>query len=270
MVVKFCSLSSGSSGNSLYISTGRTSILVDAGLSGRRTERLLKEIGVTPNTINAILVTHDHDDHVKGVGVLSRRYDIPVYANELTWNAMEGKIGEVSGENIKLFYTGREFCVGDLCIKPYPLPHDAADPVGFVFFKDSIKIAVANDLGCVTPSIINEIKDSNFLMLESNHDVELLKVGPYPWPLKKRILGDKGHLSNEEAGSTLLKLAGGKLKSILLGHLSRENNYPLLAIETVRSILVNSGIQVGREMNIDISFRDKISRVYNISSQEVY
>lgn len=270
MTIKFCSLSSGSSGNSLYISTERTSILIDAGLSGKSIEKLLKEAGASPNSIHAILVTHDHNDHIKGVGVLSRRHNIPIYANTLTWEAMENKIGEISIKNVKEFCTGEAFSIGDLYIKPYSISHDAADPVGFTFSKNRVKVAIANDLGCVTQDVIEEIKDSDFLMLESNHDLEMLKVGRYPWHLKRRIMGDKGHLSNEEAGITLVKLAERKVKRVLLGHLSMENNYPLLALETVKGILTESEVEVGRVMNIDLSFRDKISKVYNITSQEVY
>jgi len=270
MTIKFCSLSSGSSGNSLYISSGKTSILIDAGLSGKRIEKLLKEAGVSPDSIQAILVTHDHIDHIKGVGVLSRRYDIPIFANQLTWQAMNNRIGEVNLKNTREFCTGKAFSIGNLLIKPYPIPHDAADPVGFAVYKDNVKLAIANDLGCVTKDIIEEIKESNFLMLESNHDVEMLKVGHYPWHLKRRIMSNNGHLSNEDAGITLVKLAERMVKRVLLGHLSKENNYPLLALETVRGILTEEGVEVGREMNIDLSFRDKISKMYDITNQEVY
>ncbi len=270
MTVKFCSLSSGSGGNCLYISTGKISILIDAGFSGKRVEKLLKDADISPQSIQAVIVTHDHDDHIKGVGVLSRRYNIPVYANQLTWKAMESKIGDICPDNMREFCTGEAFFIGDLYIKPYPISHDAADPVGFSFHKDNVKVSIANDLGCVTDDIIGEIMDSDFLMLESNHDVEMLKVGRYPWFLKKRILGDRGHLSNEEAGYTLVKLAERKIKRVLLGHLSKENNYPPLALATVKGILSEAGIEVDKAVNIDLSFRDKISKVYNISSREVY
>jgi phosphoribosyl 1,2-cyclic phosphodiesterase len=270
MAVKFCSLSSGSNGNCLYISTERVSLLIDSGLSGKRVEQLLKEINVSPRSIDAILVTHDHDDHIRGVGVLCRRYNIPIYANALTWEAMGCKIGDISLRNMREFCTNKEFIIEDLCIRPYSISHDAADPVGFTFCWKNVKVSIANDLGYVTQEVIKEISDSDFLMLESNHDIEMLKVGPYPWYLKRRIMSEKGHLSNEDAGITLLKMAGKNLKTALLGHLSKENNYPPLAVETVKEILIREGVEVGREMNIELSFRDKISRVYNITSQEVY
>lgn len=270
MTIRFCALSSGSSGNCLFLSTGKTSLLVDAGLSGKKIEQLMRTIEASPRSIDAILVTHDHIDHISGVGVLSRRFDIPIYANPLTWQVMGGKIGDVSLKNINQFYTSKEFYIADICIRSYPISHDAADPVGFTFYSRNSKISIANDLGCVTPDVEQEIRDSSFLMLESNHDTEMLKVGSYPWHLKRRIAGEMGHLSNEDAGNALLRLAGGSTKAVLLGHLSKENNYPPLALETVKSILVQGGIEVGREMNIDLSFRDKISRVYTINGQEVY
>jgi phosphoribosyl 1,2-cyclic phosphodiesterase len=243
---------------------------VDAGLSGKRVEGLMKEIDESPRLLDAILVTHDHIDHISGVGVLSRRFDIPIYANPLTWQAMGSRIGNISAKNTREFYTGEEFHIEDICIKPYPVSHDAADPVGFTFCAEKIKIAVANDLGCVTPVVERELRGSSFVMLESNHDTEMLRMGSYPWHLKRRIAGERGHLSNGDAGAAILKLADGKIKAVLLGHLSKENNYPLLALETVKSMLVQQGIEVGREMNIDLSFRDKISRVYTITDREVF
>ncbi|MDD3850015.1 MAG: MBL fold metallo-hydrolase [Firmicutes bacterium] len=270
MTIKFCALSSGSSGNCLFLATGKTSVLVDAGLSGKRVEKLMGQIEESPRSVTAILVTHDHIDHTSGVGVLSRRFDIPIYANSLTWQAMAEGIGKISPKNIREFNTDEEFNIADLCVKPYPVSHDAADPVGFTFCAGRVKIAVANDLGCVTPALEKEFKGSSFIMLESNHDTEMLMVGSYPWYLKRRIAGERGHLSNEDAGAALLRLAGQNTKAVLLGHLSKENNYPLLALETVKGILMQQGIEVGREMNIDLSFRDKISRIYTITDQEVY
>jgi phosphoribosyl 1,2-cyclic phosphodiesterase len=270
MTIRFCALSSGSSGNCVFLSAGSSSILVDAGLSGKRVAQLLKQIGESPRSVEAILVTHDHIDHISVIGVLSRRFDIPVFANSLTWQAMKDRIGEISPKNIREFSTGREFDIAGLCIKPFPISHDAADPVGFTFCSENTKIAVANDLGCVTPDVEREIKGSSFIMLESNHDTEMLWVGRYPWHLKRRIAGDKGHLSNQDTGDALLRLAGGSIKAVLLGHLSKENNYPLLALETVRGILSQEGVDVEREMNIDLSFRDKISRIYTITDREVY
>lgn len=270
MTIRFCALSSGSSGNCLFFSTGHTTLLVDAGLSGKRVEGLMKEIGASPGSVDAILVTHDHIDHISGVGVLSRRFNIPIYANALTWEAMEGRIGNVSLKNTRQFYTGEQFNIDDVWIKPYHIPHDAADPVGFTFCAGNVKIAIANDLGCVTPAVGREIKDSDLVMIEANHDAEMLRVGSYPWHLKRRIAGERGHLSNEDAGTALLQLAGGSTRVVLLGHLSKENNYPLLALETVKGILAGQGVDVDREMNIDLSFRDRISRVYNITGREVY
>ena len=216
MAIRFCSLSSGSSGNCLFLSAGDSSVLVDAGLSGRRVAQLLKQIGESPRSVKAVLVTHDHIDHVSGIGVLSRHFDIPVYANPLTWQAMEDKIGAVAPRNIKEFHTGGEFNVAGLCVKPFPIPHDAADPVGFTFCAGNVKMAVANDLGSVTPGVERELRDCSFIMLESNHDTEMLWMGRYPWHLKRRIAGERGHLSNRDTGAALLRLAGGRTKAVLL------------------------------------------------------
>lgn len=239
-------------------------MLIDAGLSGVRIERLLKSIGESPGSITAILVTHDHIDHISGVGVLSRRFDIPVFANPLTWEAMAGCIGEIPLKNVRAFDTGEEFNIKNLYIKPYPVSHDAADPVGFTFCSDKAKVAIANDLGCVTADVEKEIRGSDLLMLESNHDEEMLKAGHYPWLLKRRIAGAKGHLSNEDAGAALLNVIDRNMRAVLLGHLSRENNYPLLALETVKCILVQQGINVEKEVDIGLSFRDRASRVYTV------
>ncbi len=270
MAIKFCALSSGSSGNCLFLSTENTSILIDAGLSGRRIEQLLNQIGETPQGVAAILVTHEHIDHVRGVGILSRRFNIPIFANPCTWEGMADCIGEISTKHIRTFNTGDEFNIDDLCIRPYPVSHDAADPVGFTFYKDRVKLTVANDLGYVTPAVEREIQGSDFVMLEANHDTEMLKVGPYPWQLKRRIAGRKGHLSNEDAGEALLKFADRGLNTVLLGHLSKNNNYPPLALETVKGILMQQGAEVIRDINIDLALRDRISKVYNITKEGVF
>ncbi len=270
MAIKFCALSSGSNGNCLFLSTKRISLLIDAGLSGKRIEQLLKQIGETPQSVTAILVTHEHTDHTRGVGILSRRFNVPIFANPCTWEAMSGCIGKVAAKNIRTFYTGREFNLGDLCIKAYPVSHDAAEPVGFTFHRDKIKLTIANDLGRVTPAVEQEIQNSDFVMLEANHDTEMLKVGSYPWQLKRRIAGEKGHLSNEDAGEALLKFAGRGLNTVLLGHLSENNNYPPLALETVKGILMQRGTDVVQDIDIGLSFRDRISRVYAVTDYGVF
>lgn len=263
MGFKFCSLSSGSSGNCQYVETDNIRLLVDGGMSGKRIETLLKSIDVEPDTIDGILVTHEHIDHTKGVGILSRRYDIPIWANENTWIGMESKIGEVKCENIKMFTTERQFDIEDLGVYPFRVSHDANEPVGYCLFYKNIKISLLTDTGWVNNSIKDAIKGSSLYLLESNHDVEMLKVGKYPWYLKKRIMSDVGHLSNDDAGKLITEIATGKGEVVLLGHLSKENNYPLLAYETVKNIVLDAGIDINNDINIDLTYREKATKVYN-------
>lgn len=260
----FCSLYSGSSGNCIYVGTPNTNILVDAGLSRKRIVNSLNEIGISPDKIDAILVTHEHNDHIRGIGVLSRMFNIPVYANNNTWTAMADLIGKVKEENIKFIDTDRPFVIGDIDVKSFKTPHDAADSVGYCFFKDGKKISIATDIGHVSDNVLQNIKHSDLLLLESNHDVEMLKFGPYPYILKRRILGDNGHLSNENAGKAILKLMGDKYMTVVLGHLSRQNNYPELAYRTVLSILEENGINVDKDLKIDMANRENVSTFFEI------
>lgn len=262
MSFKFCSLSSGSSGNSQYIETDKMKILVDAGLSGKRTQELLKSIDVDPSEIDCILVTHEHKDHVKGAGILSRRFDIPIYANKLTWESMREDLGKIKDENIKIFNSDSDFELGDLGILPFKISHDSAEAVGYNFYNKNKKISLLTDLGCIDDKIRNTIKNSNLLMIESNHDKDMLKIGTYPWFLKQRVSGEFGHLSNEDAGNLIAQVICGKNESILLGHLSRENNFPELAYQTVANILNENGVDTHRDVSLDLTFRDKTTRVY--------
>lgn len=262
MAFKFCSLSSGSSGNCQYVETDNIRILIDAGMSGKKVEELLSDIDVLPNTIDAILVTHEHIDHTKGVGVLSRRYDIPILANEGTWSGMEKTIGNIKEYNIKTFNTGKEFELKDLGILPFDISHDAYEPVGYSIYHKNKKISVITDTGWVNEDMKEYIKGSSLYLIESNHDLEMLKVGKYPWPLKKRIMGEKGHLSNDDAGKIISEIVSGNGEIALLGHLSQENNFPLLAYKTVKNILEDSGIDIHTDITLDLTHRDKVSKVY--------
>lgn len=262
MKVFFCSLASGSSGNCHLINDGKNSILIDAGLSGRRIENKLKKIDIDPKSLTAILVSHEHSDHISGVGVLSRRYNIPIYANKGTWDGMNTKIGEIKESNIKYFNSTEDFNIKDFNIRPYNIPHDANEPVGFSIRKDKIKISIVTDLGYIDENIVAQAEDSDLVVLESNHDVEMLKVCRYPYFLKRRILSNTGHLSNEAAGNAIVDLVNKNVGSILLGHLSKENNFPELAVATVKNILESQKIVVGEDIGLDIAYRDRISSVY--------
>lgn len=265
MALQFCSLASGSSGNCQYVSSDTTKLLIDAGLSGKYIRTALESIDVDPAEINGILVTHEHSDHIKGVGVLMRKYDMHLYVNEGTWLAMKGKIGTINEEKVIVFENDQAFTIGDIEVKPYEISHDAADPVGYTFSAKGAKVCIATDLGIACDRVLSEMMDCDLLMVEANHDVEMLKMGKYPYFLKQRILGENGHLCNEYTGELVIEaVRGGRVNNVLLGHLSRENNFPELAYETVRQIVEQNDIQVGIDVNIDMAYRDRISRFYKI------
>lgn len=265
MGLKFCSLASGSSGNCQYIASEEASLLIDAGLSGKRIAEAIENIGEEIKNVRGILVTHEHNDHIKGIGILSRRFNIPIYANNNTWEEMKGKIGKVDEENIRYFQTGEEFYIEDIKVKPYGISHDASEPVAFSFFGEHAKVSIVTDTGYVDETVKREIKGSDLLMLESNHDVEMLKMGRYPWYLKKRVMGDKGHISNETAGEVIAEMMEGEMPitNVLLGHLSKENNFPELAFETVKNILEERKIKIGIDINVDLTYRDRVSNIYH-------
>ncbi len=259
--MEFCSLYSGSSGNSLYVGSDRTKILVDSGLSGKKIQEGMKEVGLNPSEINGILITHEHDDHIKSAGIMSRRFNIPIYANTKTWEAMIRSIGDVQKDNIKIFDGYNPFEIGDITVVPFEIPHDAACPCGYSFIHDRNKVSIATDIGYASDTVKENIKDSDFILLESNHDVEMLKVGPYPYPLKLRILSEVGHLSNENCGNMIVDILNSRIKKVMLGHLSKTNNYPELAVRTVLSVLEMNGIKDGRDIDIDIALRDRVGRM---------
>lgn len=263
-MIKFCSLYSGSSGNAIFLSAGRTKILIDTGLSGKKIIEALVSIGEKPTELSAILVSHEHSDHTRGAGIVSRKFDVPIYANEGTWDAMEKDVGPVSLKNKMYFNTGKKFEIGNVFVNAFPIPHDAAEPVGFNFFVDNSKITTATDIGHMNRELLSHIEGSDLLLIESNHDIEMLKVGPYPWSLKKRILGDRGHLSNEMAGKVVAYLAEKGTRRFLLGHLSRENNFPELAYETVRNILKEKNIDIEKDIRLSVASRDRAGQVVEL------
>jgi len=264
MSFSFCSLSSGSSGNCQYIETKGAKVLVDAGFTGKRIIELLKNIDVEPKDIDAILVTHEHIDHAKGVGILSRKFNIPVYANEKTWIAMEPIIKEVKSENIKVIKANKNFEINDILIHPFNISHDAIDPVGYLFFNGMKKISILTDTGCVNEGIKTKIKGSHLFFIEANHDIEMLKNGRYPVHLKKRILGNKGHLSNDDCLSILSEVLFGQNEHVLLAHLSKENNLPQLAYKTIYNGLKEIGFDVEKDINIQLTNRDNHTEIFNI------
>ena len=260
-MIKVCSLFSGSSGNSIFISSGNTSILVDAGVSGRRIEEALNEIGESISKISGIIITHEHSDHIIGAGILSRRHKIPIYANKETWDAMRSFTGKLAPALTQIINLGQLFRIGDIDISSFPIPHDAACPVGYSFFIEDKKITVATDIGHISDDLLTYLEKSLMILLESNHDIEMLKTGRYPWPLKKRILGDYGHLCNEITGKIVAHLAEGGTKFFLLGHLSKENNFPELAYQTVYNALIEKKIYPDKDVYLEVALRDRASKM---------
>lgn len=251
----FCSLFSGSSGNSIFVSSGEANVLIDAGLPGKSIEKALCKINVDVSKIDAIFVTHEHIDHVKGVGVISRKYNIPIYANSLTWAAMMKTIGKIKEENIRVI-TDSCVTIKDMNIINYKTSHDAASPCGYSIESSQKKVCITTDLGFVTKEIETILKDADVILLECNHDIEMLKFGPYPYVLKRRILSNIGHLSNDDCGKTIVEISNGKYKRIILGHLSKTNNYPDLAYQTVVNILNENGIDINKNISLTIAKRD--------------
>ena len=234
--MRFVSIASGSSGNCIYAGTESTHILVDAGISAKRIEQGLFEVGLKAGEVNAICITHEHTDHVRGLGVLARKYAIPIYGTKGTLQELKKikGLGEYPEELLHPVLPDVKFTVGDMDVLPFHIDHDAADPVAYRIQSGNKSIAVATDLGHYNQYTIDHLLDLDAVLLESNHDLRMLETGPYPYYLKRRIMGDFGHLSNENAGRLLNCILSGKMKHILLGHLSQENNMPELAYETVR------------------------------------
>jgi len=253
-MLKFCSLYSGSTGNSLYVQSNSTKILIDAGVSTKKIEEGLSNINVNPNDITAIIVTHEHSDHIKGLGTLSKKHNIPVYANNGTWNSMIDQKNKILPENIKIFKNNEDFKIGDFVISPFSIPHDAADPCGFNICNKNTKISIATDLGHITNDIIYHLEQSKFILLESNYDSEILKCSSYPYSLKRRISGPQGHLSNDMAGKIISHLLKHGLKSAMLGHLSKENNFPELAYKTVVEKLLENNFE-SDSINLSVAKR---------------
>ncbi|WP_100065432.1 MBL fold metallo-hydrolase [Miniphocaeibacter massiliensis] len=259
MSLKFCSLASGSSGNALYIESNKTKILVDAGFSGKVIENLLLKANVLPESLDAILITHEHIDHIKGAGVLSRRYNIPILANEETWLAMLNKIGKIEEKNIIVFKNDIDFTLRDLDIHPISTYHDSANSCGYIINKNNKKISILTDTGIINQRMKNLISGSDVYLIEANHDIEMLKNGSYSYNLKKRILSVKGHLSNEDCAFTLGEVLTGNQENVILGHLSQENNTEQMAYDTVNNYLTNLGLDTNRDIFLSLANRSNIS-----------
>lgn len=243
-------LASGSTGNSLYVETSKKRLLVDAGLSGKKITSLLAQVDRKPEDLDAILVTHEHRDHIHGVGVLARKYKLPVYANEKTWDAMAPLIGKVDSEQKQIFEMGKVLTFGDLDVESFGVSHDASAPQFYRFYKDGHSFVMLTDTGYVSEHVRGVIKDADAYLVESNHDLEMLRMGPYPWNLKQRILGDRGHLSNDDGALVMTDILGDRTKRIYLGHLSKENNLKELAHLTMEETLTRYDLGVNYQFQI--------------------
>ncbi|MFH1006951.1 MAG: MBL fold metallo-hydrolase [Candidatus Latescibacterota bacterium] len=257
--MQVCVLASGSSGNALYVSEKNTAILVDAGLSGKNIEQRLRAIGVDGASLSGIVVTHEHSDHVQGVGILARRFGLPIHTNAATFDCVRRLLN--GKERVEVFEQGTAFPIGELNLHPFSVSHDAADPSGFVIANGASSIGIATDLGCVTHLVRERLRGTDLVVLESNHDEQMLRDGSYPWELKQRIRGRFGHLSNGDAASFVRELAELGLERGILAHLSRDNNRPELARESVWAALREIGADA---FHLSIAEQDRVGEVVRI------
>ncbi|MFZ7102877.1 MAG: MBL fold metallo-hydrolase [Peptococcaceae bacterium] len=248
--MKICSLASGSSGNCYYIGTGETNILIDAGISGKRIVAGLENLGVRGTELDGIFVTHEHSDHIQSLGVLARKFNTPLYATGGTWKGMTGKLGKVEADLCQTLHSKGSLEIGDINLEWFATSHDANEPVGYLVENENKFVGLATDTGILNKEMINALVNIDMLILEANHDEEMLFNGRYPQYLKKRIGSSLGHLSNVSAGQALVELAGERTKAVFLAHLSQENNRPGLALKTIGDIITEHKIAGGFELQV--------------------
>jgi phosphoribosyl 1,2-cyclic phosphodiesterase len=258
--MKLCSIASGSSGNCIYVGSQNTNLLVDAGVSAKRIENGLNGIDIHPDTIQGILITHEHSDHIQGLGILARKYHMPIFATYKTIGAIRQikSLGDIPEELFRTICPDEAFMINDIEIEPFSTSHDAADPVCYTMQSEGQKVGIATDLGKYDDYIVSKLGFSELLLIEANHDVNMLMVGKYPYYLKQRILGDRGHLSNETSADLISKLIHPGLQHISLAHLSKENNYEELAYETVCCELLSRGSSFSAK-KVSVAHRDQPS-----------
>ncbi|HEO8420294.1 MBL fold metallo-hydrolase [Niallia sp. FSL W8-0635] len=248
--MRFSVLASGSTGNAIFVESGEHSFLVDAGLSGKQMEGLFQGIERKMSDLTGILVTHEHSDHIKGVGIVARKYKLPIYANEKTWTAMNHLIGEIPTEQKFQFDMETVKTFGNLSIESFGVSHDAAEPMFYVFHEGQKKLVLITDTGYVSDRMKGIISNADSYVFESNHDVQMLRMGKYPWNIKRRILSDVGHVCNEDAAIAMSEVIGNRTKHIYLAHLSLDNNMKDLARMSVGQTLESRGIGLGEQVNL--------------------
>lgn len=256
-MIKLYSIISGSSGNCSLLTDGKTNILIDCGTSGKRATESLESLSVSPARINAILVTHEHIDHTKGVGILSRRYNLPIYATKGTH--LKSDFGKVPDSLIHIVDPDITYDIAGLGVTPFSISHDAQDPCGYTFTDGNTRIGIATDMGVMTDAVMSRLSGCDSILLESNHDIDMLRFGEYPYALKQRILSDVGHLSNKSAAMAALELVKRGTKHIMLGHLSEKNNLPDIAQMETFNYLTDNNVKIGKDVTLQVAERYKIT-----------
>lgn len=265
--MRLCSIASGSSGNCIYVGDDHTHLLVDTGISKKRIEQGLQALDVKGEELDGILITHEHVDHIQGLGVFSRKYGIPVYATKGTVRGIQNckSLGRMPEGLLHEVEVDKKFQLGELSVCPFAISHDANEPSGYRIESDTKAAAVATDLGMYDEYIVEHLRNLDAVVLEANHDIHMLEVGPYPYPLKKRVMGDRGHLSNELSGRLLCDILNDRLQSVILGHLSKENNYEELAYETVKlEVTMGDNPYKGEDIPIMVAKRDTVSDIITL------
>ena len=265
--MRLCSIASGSSGNCIYVGSDTTHLLVDAGISGKKIEEGLRSLELSLRDIDGILVTHEHADHINGLGVLVRKQEIPIYGTKGTLQRIKAtkSLGELPEDIFREIKAEESFIIKDVHVSPMEISHDASEPVAYRFRYDKRNIGIITDLGVYNDYTVACLKEMDALFLEANHDVRMLETGPYPYYLKQRILGNRGHLSNEMSGRLLARLLENGEKKVMLGHLSKENNMPELAYETVRvEITMSENDLKGRDIPLSVAKRSEVSEIISV------
>lgn len=266
-MLHFISFGSGSSGNCYYLFTDHDTLLIDAGIGLRALKKGFRDLGKSLSDIHNLIITHDHADHVKSVGSLSRDYGLDVYATKRVHEGIEGNYCvrcKISCDHVKTIEKGKTFTLGDFTITPFGVPHDSFDNVGYLIVAGEVNFVLITDIGHVTDEIKHFISVADYLVIEANHDVEMLMQGNYPQYLKHRILSDRGHLSNEDCANAIAENATPRLKHVWLCHLSEENNHPVLAQKTVEHVLREKGIVAGVDFKLDVLKRKHVSEIFDL------
>jgi phosphoribosyl 1,2-cyclic phosphodiesterase len=259
MGLSFTVLGSGSSGNATLVSDGETHILVDVGLSGRETARRLRQLGLEPGHVSAIVISHEHGDHCRGVGPFAKNLEIPVFMTE---EAFDGSGLKLEERRLRRIRPGEGFDIGGICITGFSVPHDASNPLGFVLEKDGVRIVIALDLGFLSNLVLERLRGADGIVIESNHDERMLKVGPYPWALKQRVMSRRGHLSNDSVAHYLTNDFDGRAAVVVLAHLSKQNNLPELALLSAQRALEERPGLRARHTRLEVAHQDKIGPTF--------